>query len=118
MGETVEYKRKNEIALLAREDINPVGDEIGMLAKEISILEKQKKDTAEVILTAFNEYDIDKWITPNGTQITRVIGQDKEVEEFDFKTFAEENPALAEKYMKRVTKYGKAPYIKITPPKD
>jgi len=118
MNEVVEYKRKHEIQLIAREDMSTVGDEIGAITAKMKLLKQQEKDLREALLKSMLEYNVDKWVTEGGTQITIVRSQDKMVDEFDFDTFAKENPLVVEHYTKPTLKIGKEPYLKITPPKD
>ena len=118
MGEPVKFERKNEVQLIPRENMNAVGDQIGELEAYKKALDAQSKDIRSALVVSMQEYEIDKWTTPNGTQITLVVEKDKEVAKFDFDLFAKENPALVEKYTREHTQYGKAPYVKITPPKQ
>lgn len=82
-------------------------------------LEEQYKDVKDSLYKAMQEYQIKKWTTNNGVQITRVDGTEdstvtvKKLNEEKLKT---EQPEIYETYMEEIlqTKKGRAGYIKIT----
>lgn len=115
----VVYNRKNEIAKIEYNDINAVGDDIGILDVQVKLAKKQYEDMKSALLRAFEEYRIKKWETPNGTQITYVAAiEGKDTYEFDFERFANEHPDMVEQYQRPTRKSGRSAFIKITPPKE
>ena len=70
------------------------------------------------LFKAMNDFNIKKWTTNNGVQITRVDGsEDTTVMKFDEKRFAAENEELYDKYKFETVKKGRSGYVKITLPK-
>ena len=85
-------------------------------------LEEQYKEVKEELYKAMQEYQIKKWTTNNGVQITRADGSEDStvtVQKFNEENFKEENSELYQKYVEEVqqTKKGRTGYLKITLPK-
>ena len=85
-------------------------------------LEEQYKEVKEELYKAMQDYQIKKWTTNNGVQITRIDGSEDStvtVQKFNEENFKEENPELYQKYVEEIqqTKKGRSGYLKITLPK-
>lgn len=103
------------------------------LSNEIEIIEdglkafkelKEKRDNlCNELYNAMESYNVDKWVTPNGTTISKIKAVESEielVEEFDMELFKKENMDLYNKYIKTVakTKNGKKGYVRVTLKKE
>lgn len=115
--------RLRENPLLTEEDFIPneivsIGTEVVALERELKELKQKEADLKslkEDLKVAMEHAGIKSWKTYNGTTITLVAdGEDKEVEEFDAKSFIEEYPTISRKFMVKKTKKGRKGYVKIT----
>lgn len=119
-----------ENPFLTEEDLQPK-DVIELSTKVIALekqlagykqLEQQYKEVKDNLYKAMQNYQIKKWTTLNGTQITRVDGSDDTtitVKKFNEEQFKSDCTELYEKYVEDVQqiKKGRAGYVKITLPK-
>jgi len=85
-------------------------------------MEEQYKEVKDSLYKAMQEYQIKKWTTNNGVQITRVDGCEDStvtVTKLNEEKLKAEQPEIYETYMEEClqTKKGRAGYIKITMPK-
>ena len=119
-----------ENPFLTEEDLQP--NEVIELSNKViafeqqlasyKLLEEQYKAVKEELYKAMQDYQIKKWTTNNGVQITRVDGSEDStvtVSKFNEGKFKEEHQDLYESYVEEVqqTKKGRAGYLKITLPK-
>ena len=119
-----------ENPFLTEEDLQP--NEVIELSNKViafeqqlasyKLLEEQYKAVKEELYKAMQDYQIKKWTTNNGVQITRVDGSEDStvtVQKFNEENFKEENSELYQKYVEEVqqTKKGRTGYLKITLPK-
>ena len=119
-----------ENPFLTEEDLQPM-EVIELSNKVIALehqlasyrqLEEQYKAIKENLYRAMQDYQIKKWTTLNGVQITRVDGSTESVvtvQKFNEEKFKEDNEELYQKYVEDIqqTKKGRAGYVKITLPK-
>ena len=118
-----------ENPFLAEEDLIPaelieIADKVlsfeqrlAEIKAEEEAIEKQKENLFKAMVSA----NCKKWVTLNGTQITRVdpiATEHYTVDEFDEARFKSENAELYNKYLvsKEKTKSGRKGYVKITLP--
>lgn len=122
-----DWLRLKENPFLTEEEIQPqeivkLADIVLALESQLEIykaIEKEYKDAKADLKADMEKYHIKKWETPNGTKITLVPdGEPTEKWEFDTDKFAEENAELYKQYLKKVTKKGKAGYVRITAGKE
>ena len=119
-----------ENPFLTEEDLQP--NEVIELSNKViafeqqlasyKLLEEQYKAVKEELYKAMQDYQIKKWTTNNGVQITRVDGSEDStvtVQKFNEEKLKEDNLELYQKYVEEVqqTKKGRAGYLKITLPK-
>ena len=88
---------------------------------EIKAEEKAIEEQKTKLFNAMIKSNVKKWVTLNGTQITRVdpiATEHYTADEFDEKRFKSENADLYNKYLvsKEKTKSGRKGYVKITLP--
>ena len=115
--------------LLTEQDFLPIGNGLITLSNKIVGFEKQLSAMKEVELQLKEakkqlylemlKHNVKSWISPSGTKITRVDevqASTKTVTEFDSEAFKCENPALFQKYLKKVEKKtnGKSGFVRIT----
>ena len=119
-----------ENPFLTEEDLQP-NEVIELSSKVIAfeqqlasykLLEEQYKAVKEELYKAMQDYQIKKWTTNNGVQITRVDGSEDTtvtVQKFNEEKFKEEHQDLYESYVEEIqqTKKGRSGYLKITLPK-
>jgi len=125
-----DLKDLKENPFLNEEDLLPM--ELVEMADKVVVFEQKMAElkAAEEIIKAEKKklyeqmvkFNTKKWVTLNGTQITRVDGKapsSNEVEEFNEEKFAEENPELYKQYTekKTITSKGSSGYVRITLPK-
>lgn len=123
----IDLNKIKENPFLTEEDLQP--KKLIKLANEVISLENQLASYKEIInkyellktqlYEAMKEFNIKKWTTNNGTQITRVLAsKDTIVKEkiFNETKFKEENKELYDQYLeeKETVKKGRAGYVKIT----
>lgn len=100
------------------QEIVDIADKVLALESQLEIykaIEKEYKEAKASLKAGMEKYHIKKWETPNGTKITLVPdGEPTEKWEFDTDKFAAENAELYKQYLKKVTKKGKAGYVRIT----
>lgn len=122
-----DWMRLKENPFLTEEEMQPqeivkLADKVLALESQIEIykqIEKEYKDAKADLKAGMEKYHIKKWETPNGTKITLVPdGEPTEKWEFDTDKFAEENAELYKQYLRKVTKKGKAGYVRITAGKE
>lgn len=112
---------------LTEEDLQPkeiieLSKQVLAIEDQLSIykqLEEQYKEIKSKLYDAMKEYQVKKWTTPNGTQITRVDGIEETtimVDKFDEEAFKFDNEELYQQYVRSVaqTKKGRSGYVKIT----
>lgn len=124
--------RLKENPLLSEEDFLPIGNDLVAMANKVVAFENQLtamkeveqklKEAKKQLLNEMLKHNVKSWTSPNGTKITRVDevpGGTKTVTEFDSESFKAENPAMYQRYVRRVEKKtnGKAGYVKITMPR-
>lgn len=85
-------------------------------------LETQYQDLKAKLFTAMIEYQVKKWTTNNGIQITRVDGSEDKVvtvSKFNEDKFKTDHADIYAQYVEQVeqTKKGRSGYLKITLPK-
>ncbi len=119
-----------ENPFLTEEDLQP-NEVIELSSKVIAfeqqlasykLLEEQYKAVKEELYKAMQDYQIKKWTTNNGVQITRVDGSEDTtvtVSKFNEAKFKNDNPEIYESYVEEIqqTKKGRSGYLKITLPK-
>lgn len=122
-----DWLRLLENPFLTEEDFQPkelveIANKVLLLEEQLAIykqIEKESKDAKASLKAGMEKYCIKRWETPNGTKIALVPdGEPTEKYEFDVDTFAKENPELYELYLKKVTKKGKAGFVRITAGKE
>lgn len=112
---------------LTEEDLQPseiieLSKQVLAIEDQLSIykqLEEQYKEIKSKLYNAMKEYQVKKWTTPNGTQITRVDGIEETtvlVDKFDEEAFKFDNEELYQQYVRTVSqvKKGRSGYVKIT----
>ncbi|MCQ2087665.1 MAG: YqaJ viral recombinase family protein [Bacilli bacterium] len=103
-------------------DLTVVANQIVALECELSKFEelaKRRDELKEQLKKAMVENGVKKWTTPNNTQITLVAdGEDKEVQKFNEKKFAEEHQDIYSEYLEAKVQKGRKGYVKITLPKE
>lgn len=124
--------RLKENPLLSEEDFLPIGNDLVAMANKVVAFENQlvaMKEVEQKLKEAkkqlFNEmlkHGVKSWSSPNGTKITRVDdvpAGTKTVTELDTERFKEENPAMYQRYIRRVEKKtnGKTGFVRITMPR-
>ena len=83
--------------------------------KEYKAIENEQKELKAMLKEAMEKYNVKKWTTNNGTQITLVADTpDKEVQKFNEEKFAQENLELYEKYIETKVQKGKSGCVKVT----
>ncbi len=109
---TEEELQQKEVVDIAKRVINLEAQLT--LFKEI---ESELKEAKAELKNNMEKYHVKKWETPSGIKITLVPdGEPTEKWDFDKDKFAEENPDMYRQYLKKVTKKGKAGYVRITTP--
>lgn len=118
-----------ENPLLSEQDFLPIGNDMIALSNKIVAFEKQlsamkevEQQLKEAKKQLYNEmlkHNVKSWTSPSGTKITRVDeaqGGTKTVTEFDSEAFKLENPAMFQRYLKKVEKKtnARAGYVRIT----
>ena len=125
-----DLKELKENPFLNEEDLLPMelvemADQVVVFEQkmaEIKAAEKAIKEQKQKLYEEMMKCNVKKWITLNGTQITRVDGKapsSNKVEEFNEEKFAKENPELYKQYTEKitVTSKGSSGYVRITLPK-
>ena len=83
--------------------------------KEYKAIEDEQKKVKSELKTAMEKYNVKKWTTNNGVQITLVDDTpDKEVQKFNEEKFIQENLELYEKYLETKIQKGRSGYVKVT----
>lgn len=102
-------------------DLTTLSNKVLALETELAnydALVKQRDALKEELRQAMLNNGVKKWTTPNNTQITVVPdGEDKEVQKFNEKKFAEEHSDLYAEYQESKVQKGRKGYLKITLPK-
>lgn len=124
-----DLERLKENPLLSEQDFLPVNPGMIALTNQILAFEKQLialkeieqqcKEAKKQLYSEMQKHGVPSWTLPNGTKITKVDespGKTKTVAEFDSESFRADNPALYDKYLRRVekTSNGRAGYVRIT----
>ncbi len=127
-----DLERLKDNPLLSEQDFLPIGTGLVAMANKVVAFENQlaamkevEQKLKEAKKALFNEmlkHDVKSWTSPNGTKITRVDdvpGGTKMVTEFDSESFKAENPAMYQRYVRRVEKKtnGKTGFVRITMPR-
>lgn len=125
-------ERLKENPLLSEQDFLPAGPGLIAMANKVVAfenqlaamkeIEQQLKDAKKALFNEMLKHDVKAWTSPNGTKITRVDdvpGGTKTVTEFNSEAFKAENPAMYQRYVRRVEKKtnGKAGFVRITMPR-
>lgn len=123
----VDWLKLLDNPFLTEEELQPkelieLADKVLSLESQLLIfkeIEKEYKEAKANLKKGMESYAIKKWETPNGTKITLIPdGEPTEKWEFDVDAFAKDNDELYRKYCKKVTKKGKAGYVRITAGKE
>lgn len=121
-----DLKRLKENPLLTEEellntDLTEVANKVVMLEtklQEYKAIEAEAKEMKAALLKAMQEYNVKKWTTNGGVQITKVDATaDKPEKVFDEQAFKDADPVMYNKFVTDKMKKGRAAYIKITLPK-
>ncbi len=111
----------SESELPSMQGVVPAAREVEMLETQLVAykdLEAKYKDAKQRLCDAMEKNGIKSWTTDNGFRFTYVPkGDDKEVEKFDDKRFAEEHPRLWKQYRVMTKKKGAKSYVRVTMPK-
>lgn len=109
--------------LITEEELQPtelinIANNVVVLEEKLAkfkAIEAQHKALKAELKTAMEKYNIKKWTTNNGTQITLIEdAPDKEVQKFNEEKFKEENEELYQKYLESKIQKGKSGYVKVT----
>jgi len=122
-----DVERLKENPLLTEEDLLP--EDIKTIWQALAVLENrlaeykaieaERDKVKKQLYEAMTKEGLKKWITPNGTQVTRVEEKPDTTEmKFNEKKFKEEQEETYNQYCEEVVKKGRAGYILITPPKS
>lgn len=111
-------EQKEEIRIITSQ-LDALDNEI----KQFKLLEEKYDKFKATLYEKMNEYGIDKYISRNGTQFTKVSPSFDKIEmllKFNEDKFKSENPEVYKKYTEQVEKItkGKAGYLRVTLPKD
>lgn len=128
----VDLERLKENPLLSEQDFLPVSPGMVTLTSKILAFEKQLSDMKDIenqlkeakkqLYSEMLKHGVKSWELPNGTKLSRVDevpGKTKTVTEFDSERFKADNPAMFDKYLRKVEKTtnGRAGYVRLTVPK-
>ena len=109
--------------LLTEEDLLPtpikeISHDLEMLEHKLQLykdLEEEEKELKEQLYEAMEKYNIKKWKTPNGTQITKVASTpDKTIMKFNEDKLKQEQPILYASYCEEKIQKGRKGSIRIT----
>ena len=122
-----DLNKLKENPFLTEEELQPLevielSNQVLALEQQLSVykqLEEQYKSVKDKLFKAMQDYQIKKWTTLNGTQITRVDGSEESivtVQKFNEDKFKEDNKELYQQYLEDVqqVKKGRSGYVKIT----
>lgn len=127
-----DLERLKENPLLSEQDFLPIGNDLVAMANKVVAFENQLaamkeveqklKDAKKALFNEMLKHNVKSWSSPNGTKITRVDdvpASTKTVTEFDSEAFKAENPAMYQRYVRKVEKKtsGKAGFVRITMPR-
>lgn len=118
----LEYIKENpdatEEQLPSRSVLFPLAQrcvELDLTISGLKEMEKNLKALKAQLKEGMEKAGIKSWTLAGGTKITLIHdGEDKIVEEFDEKSFSEDNPELYEQYMHKRIRKGNAGYVRIT----
>lgn len=115
--ELVAAEGQNELAVVSDKVA-----EIEFKLVQIKAVEDQAKALKEELYGLMNKYNVKKWTTSNGVQITKIDGKEdttEVVEEFNLLKLKEEAPEVYVKYAYKTTKVvrGRKGSLRITLPK-
>ena len=127
----IDLAKVKENPLITEEELQPT-DIISLSNKVVELenqlasfkeIEKQYKSVKQELFEAMEKYNVKKWTTNNGVQITKVDGTENKtvkVDKFNETKFKEENEELYKKYIEEIEeiKKGRSGYVKITLPKE
>lgn len=83
--------------------------------KEYKAIENEQKELKTQLKIAMEKYNVKKWTTNNGTQITLILDTpDKEIQKFNEDKFREENEELYQKYLETKIQKGRSGFVKVT----
>ncbi len=111
-------EQKEEIRIITSQ-LDALDNEI----KQFKLLEEKYDKFKATLYEKMNEFSIDKYISINGTQFTRVSPGTDKIEmilNFNEDKFKLENPDMYKKYTEQIEKVtkGKSGHLRITLPKD
>ncbi len=111
-------EEKDEIRLITSH-LDALDNEI----KQFKALEEKYNEFKTTLYDKMNQFGIDKYISRNGTQFTRVSPSNDKIEmilKFNEDKFKSENPEVYKKYTEQIEKItkGKSGYLRVTLPKD
>lgn len=127
-----DLERLKENPLLSEQDFLPVSPGMVTLTNKILAFEKQLSDMKDIenqlkeakkqLYSEMLKHGVKSWELPNGTKLSRVDevpSKTKTVTEFDSERFKADNPAMFDKYLRKVEKTtnGRAGYVRLTVPK-
>lgn len=118
MTEAIEARRNSAVL----EQIISAIEEVEARIAGMKQLEVEAKELKEELRLRMEEYNIDKWVLPDGTKITRVEGtppSETVVTQFDETAFKMDDPDTYDMYCRKVVKKdkGRKGYVRITQPK-
>ncbi len=120
-----DWARLKENPFMTEEELQPkevvdIANKVINLEAQLTLfkeIESELKEAKTALKKSMEKYHVKKWETPSGIKITLVPdGEPTEKWDFDKDKFAEENPDMYRQYLKKVTKKGKAGYVRITTP--
>lgn len=127
-----DLERLKENPLLSEQDFLPIGNDLVAIANKVVAFENQLtamkeieqklKDAKKQLFNEMLKHNVKSWSSPNGTKITRVDdvpAGTKTVTEFDAEAFKTENPAIYQRYVRKVEKKtnARSGFVRITMPR-
>ena len=123
----IDLQKVKDNPLITEEELQP-SEIIGLSNKVVELenqlvaykeLDTEYKKTKQELYNAMKKYNVKKWTTNSGVQITKVDATEDKVisiDKFNEEKFKEENEELYSKYIEKVeeTKKGKAGYVRIS----
>ena len=112
----------SENELPSRMGVMPAAKEVEALEMQLVAfkdLENRYDKAKEKLRVAMEKNGIKTWTTDNGFRFTFVPkGEDKEVDKFDDKRFAEDHPRLWKQYQVKSKRKGAKSHVRVTMPKE
>lgn len=119
----IDLAKVKENPLITEEELQPtelieISNKVVALEErlaEYKAMEKEQSALKTQLKEAMMKFNVKKWTTNNGTQITLVEDTpDKEVQKFNEAQFKEDNEELYQKYLETKVQKGKSGYVKVT----